>query len=90
MDITNITDDMIGKKITCHIYDKFIDDAEITKEDNCYYILQNSKDGFSCRNKKNYRYSFKIYDGSLFNLKREQITQIKLKTPTEPIIDLWI
>ena len=39
MDITNITDDMIGKKITCYIYDKFINDAEITKEGDLFFCI---------------------------------------------------
>jgi hypothetical protein len=57
MDITEITDDMIGKKITCYIDNTFIDDGEITKEDDYFYILQNKKDGVEINNKKGYEYS---------------------------------
>ena len=57
MDITEITDDMIGKKITCYIDSVFIDDGEITKEDDYFYILQNKKDGVEINNKKGYEYS---------------------------------
>lgn len=91
MDITNITDDMIGKKITCYFSgNRYTEDAEITKENNCFYILQNIADGFRCRNTKNYAYSYNVYDGSIYSLKKEQVTQIKLKIPIEPIIYLWI
>lgn len=88
MDITNITDDMIGKKITCYIYDKFIEDAEITKEEDLFFVLQNIESGLNCKNKKGYKYFWTIGSNN-YNLEIH-LTKVRLKTPTEPSIELWI
>jgi hypothetical protein len=92
MDITEITNDIIGKKITCYIDDDFIDDGEITKEDNNFYILQNKRDGFEINNKKGYKYSWTLNDGSQIKLKSEfiNVSQIKLKESLTTSIELWI
>lgn len=85
MDITEITDDMIGKKITCYIDNTFIDDGEITKEDDYFYILQNKKDGVEIKNKKGYEYSWNLqhFNNPSFN----GVKEIKFK---ETSIELWI
>jgi hypothetical protein len=92
MDITEITDDMIGKKITCYIDNTFIDDGEITKEDDYFYILQNKKDGLEIENKKGYEYSWTLKDGSQSKLKSDfiNVSQIKLKESLTTSIELWI
>lgn len=90
MDITNITDDMIGKKITCYIKDEYIDDGEITYDTiyESFYILQNKKDGANCRNKKTYKHSWVINYAN--NLPYSDITKLKLKNPITSSIELWI
>ena len=85
MDIAEITDDMIGKKITCYIKEVFIDDGEITKEGDSFFILQNKKNGAYLNNRKGYKYSWLIkfcedpgYDS---------VKELKLKKTS---IELWI
>jgi|688.fasta_scaffold36826_12 hypothetical protein len=92
MDITEITDDMVSKKITCYIDGTFIDDGEITKEGDNFYILQNEQDGFEIKNKKGYKYSWTLKDGSQIKLKSEfiNVSQIKLKESLTTSIELWI
>ena len=88
MDITNITDDMIGKKITCYIKDTFIEDGEITYNGKHFFILHNKKDGSEIKDKKGYKYSWIInyYD----NLNHNNVTNLKLKIPLTSSIELWI
>jgi hypothetical protein len=92
MDITKITDDMIGKKITCYIDGVFIEDGEITKKNNYFYILQNKKNGDSIRHKKEYKYSWGVHTGSQRDLLSYSInvSQIKLKESLITPIELWI
>ncbi len=87
MDITNITDDMIGKKITCYIYEKFIDDGEIGHDGEYFCILQNIRHGRNYKNAE-YEYSWGIRFANKPNF--NGVTKLRLKTPIEPIIDLWI
>lgn len=87
MDITNITDDMIGKKITCYIYDTFIEDGEIGHDGEYFcilHILQDLQNGRTYKNKE-YKYSWglKHADNPGFN----GITKLRLKYPS---IELWI
>jgi hypothetical protein len=90
MDITEITDDMIGKKITCYIDFTFIDDGEITKEGKNFFILQNKRDGTNAYNKKLYCYSWLIWGGLKNDLKANYVKDIKLKNPLITPIELWI
>ena len=92
MDITEITDDMIGKKITCYIDGVFIEDGEITKEGDFFYILQNKKQGSIIDKKKGYKYSWSLNLGTSFHLSRSSInvTSIKLKESLTTSIELWI
>lgn len=85
MVITKITDDLIGKKITCKIQNTYIDDAEITKNGNIFFILQNLKDGNEARNKKGYKYSWVVDYGSSSELRTLQVKDIKLKQNSYPI-----
>ena len=43
MDITEIKNNMIGKKITCYIKDTFIEDGEITKEEGDFLAARSNK-----------------------------------------------
>jgi len=84
MDITKITDDMIGKKITCYIHGTFIEEGEIDHDGELFVICQNSCNGRTYKN-KNYKYSWglKYFDNPSFN----GVKEIKFK---ETPIELWI
>lgn len=45
MEITELTPDLIGKKISCKIHGDIISEGEIYFAKDNYYILQNLKDG---------------------------------------------
>lgn len=85
MVIKEITDDLIGKKITCKIQNTYIDDAEITKDGNIFFILQNKKDGSCAYDKKGYKYSWVVDYGSSSELRTFQVKDIKLKQNSYPI-----
>jgi hypothetical protein len=87
MDITEITDDMIGKKITCYIHGTFIDDGEIDHDGEFFVICHNICNGRHYKN-KNYKYTWRINYSN--NPGNDGVTSIKLKEPLITPIELWI
>ena len=90
MNITQITDDMIGKKVSCSIYNKVSKEGIITKENNKYFICQNKSDGVICSDKRNYKYSWMVNTGSLIDLNNEGVCNLKLLEKEEEIKQLPI
>jgi len=85
--ITQVTDDMIGKKVTCKIEGTIINDAKIQKNGAKYYICQNIKNGSLAKDLLSYNYSWSIETGSSINLKKNHITDLKLVSELLPIFN---
>jgi hypothetical protein len=64
-----------GLKVTCNIYGNKIFDAKIHQEKDGWYICQNKIDGYSCKNKLEYKYSYFI--GFSKNLELFNVTCLK-------------
>lgn len=86
MYITEITDQHVGKKISCIIDQDTIKEGEISKEGSYYYILQNIKNGATAKHKKDYKYSWGIFEGR--DVKSFNISQLKLLNQSN-IYELW-
>ena len=71
---------MVGKKITCMIEGKFIDDARIqlNEANGKLYICQNQKSGEVCRDMLGYKYSWSLGANAFLYIKGEQVTNIEL------------
>ena len=67
MEITELTLDLIGKKISCEIRGDIISEGEIYFAKDNYYILQNIKDGGHDKHVKDsktkYKYGWCILKG---------------------------
>ena len=85
--ITQVTNDMIGKKVTCKIEGKVINDAKIQKDGAKYYICQNIKNGNLAEDLLGYKCSWSIETGSSINLKKNHITDLKLVSELLPIFN---
>jgi len=68
-----------GMRISCKIQDTVIDDGVIQKEDNDYYICQNSRQGLVCIDKLGYSCSWIIFKGTKEDLVEGQITDLVIK-----------
>ena len=68
-----------GMRISCKIQDTVIDDGVIQKEDNDYYICQNSRQGLVCIDKLGYSCSWIIFKGTKEDLVDGQITDLVIK-----------
>jgi len=86
--ITQITDAMVGKKVTCKIHSHIIKDAKIQKTGDNYYICQNSKQGSSCGSDKlGYSYSWCVNNGSLEIMKNNNLYDLELVEKALPIFN---
>jgi hypothetical protein len=92
VEITEITDKLIGKKISCIINGIIIKEGVIVKDFHKYYILQDKKFG-SCpsyliRDKYNYKGYWGIATGSESDLNITNVKNIKLLN-TSRIYEVW-
>ena len=86
--ITQITDAMVGKKVTCKIYQTEITDARIQKQADVYYICQNSQEGSSCGSDKlGYSYSWCVNKGSLKIMNHNNLYDLELVEKALPIFN---
>lgn len=81
--VEKVTDDLIGKRISCKIYDHIVTNAQIVKEGGKYYILNNHKncngsypDDYNLR--KGWKYSWSIGRGDKIALIDNAVSNIKL------------
>jgi hypothetical protein len=90
VEITEITDKLIGKKISCIIEGITIKDAEIYKYNKNYYILNNLKNGqnLNADHKKEYKYDWFINNGNFDELLYNDVKDIKLLN-TSHIYEVW-
>ena len=79
--ITELTPDMVGKKVTCKIERKLIKDAKIQLESNNYFICQDLQKGASCKDKLGYKYSWSAGNGLKGVLERRSVTEFQLAEP---------
>lgn len=71
-----------GMRVTCEIRGDVIEDAKIQEESGKFYICQNVRDGSDCKDKLGYEYSWRIDRGSDNDIKRNYVTNLKLKNKT--------
>lgn len=76
MEIEKLTQDLIGKEISCIINGIEIKSAKINFQNQSYYICQNKKDGSRCKNTLGYKYSWWISDD--INHLNDDVTNIQL------------
>jgi hypothetical protein len=72
-----LTEQWVGKKVTCVIEGEYIGDATIQYEDGNYYICQNRKSGATPFNTLGYLYGW-VTDGTEDNLFINGITNLTL------------
>jgi hypothetical protein len=72
-----LTEQWIGKKVTCVIEGQYIGDAAIQYEDGSYYICQNIKNGAAPFNTLGYSYGWST-DGTESNLSINEVTNLTL------------
>lgn len=87
--VTEITKDMIGKKISCTIEGKTVEEALITWDNSRYFLLQNVKEGLSADDKKGYLYSWSVKNGSSYMIKDNKVRNIILLEPIVASYELW-
>jgi hypothetical protein len=72
-----LTEQWVGKKVTCVIEGEYIGDATIQYEDDIYYICQNIKDGTAPFNTLGYSYGWST-DGTEISLSFNEVTNLTL------------
>ena len=85
--ITQITDAMVGKKVTCKIYQTKITDARIQKQADIYYICQDHQSGTPCNDTLGYKYSWSVIKGAFSNLEDNNVTELNLVETELPIFN---
>jgi hypothetical protein len=85
MEITQLTQDMVGKKFTGSIEGKEITDGRIQYENKSYYLCQNKVSGSSCDDKLGYSKSWSVQEGTASILKKNHVTKLVIleELPTE-------
>ena len=85
MEITQLTQDMVGKKFTCSIEGREITDGRIQYANESYYLCQNKVCGSSCDDKLGYSKSWSVSDGKKSELDNNNVTNLVIveELPTE-------
>jgi hypothetical protein len=92
VEITEITDKLIGKKISCFINNKKVKEGVIVKDKNKYYILQDIEYGASLSGNVREQYKYKgywcVYRGNKEDIIQNAVKDIKLLN-TSHIYEVW-
>lgn len=81
--VEKVTDDLIGKRISCKIYNHIVTNAQIVKEEGKYYILNNHKHCSGSRPNdysliKDWKYSWSVGSGDKTALSSNAVSNIEL------------
>jgi hypothetical protein len=60
--------------------------GKIQFEDGKYYLCQNKKDGSDCKNKLGYKYSWIVYDGTSYELKSHDVSNLQIKPESVSVV----
>ena len=81
MKITKLTQDLIGKEISCTINGVEINEARIQYDIIRFYICQNQKEGLECSDRLGFQFSWGISDGN--NPIMNEVSNIVLRNPKQ-------
>ena len=82
MEITELNDTHIGKKVSCRIYSDVIKEGKIQKQGDKYYICQNTRHGSECNDKLGYFASWTVERGSSKDISSTQVSDLRLLDST--------
>jgi hypothetical protein len=82
--ITEMSDDLIGKRVTCTIQGNVVPDGRIQKEGEKYYICQDKCAGSECKDKLGYKHSWSLLGGTVENIKNHNVDVLQLHPEEVP------